>query len=112
MAGVGHEDQFRPSSLSGGSRLGQATFAGTGGKEEDAPIPDARCDETEPLFTTGRAAPLLLRLHSYLGQILLCGLRLASIENFQHRQKCLDSAHGKRFDPQLDVIDAFLRVGS
>ena len=57
-------------------------------------------------------APLLLRLHSYLGQILLCGLRLASIENFQHRQKCLDSAHGKRFDPQLDVIDAFLRVGS
>ena len=33
----GHEDQFRPPSLSGGCRLGKATFAGTGGKEEDAP---------------------------------------------------------------------------
>ena len=46
---MGHDDQFRPPSLSGGCRLGKATFAGTGGKEEDAPIPDARCDETEPL---------------------------------------------------------------
>jgi hypothetical protein len=41
MAGKGHEDQFRPPSLSGGCRLGKATFAGTGGKEEDAPIPAA-----------------------------------------------------------------------
>ena len=34
---MGHEDQFRPSSLSGGCRLGKATFAGTTGKGEDAP---------------------------------------------------------------------------
>ena len=38
VAEMGHEDQFRPPSLSGGCRLGKATFAGTGGKEEDAPI--------------------------------------------------------------------------
>jgi len=38
MAEMGHEDQFRPPSLSGGCRLGKATFAGTGGKEEDAPM--------------------------------------------------------------------------
>jgi hypothetical protein len=35
-----HEDQFRPPSLSGGCRLGKATLAGMGGKEEDAPISD------------------------------------------------------------------------
>jgi hypothetical protein len=34
---MGHEDQFRPSSLSGGCRLGKETFVGMGGKEEDAP---------------------------------------------------------------------------
>ena len=34
---LGHEDQFRPPSLNGGCRLGKATFAGMGGKEEDAP---------------------------------------------------------------------------
>jgi len=33
-----HEDQFRPPSLNGGCRLGKATFAGMGGKEEDAPM--------------------------------------------------------------------------
>src|SRR5712692_8180055 len=35
----GHEDQFRPPSLSGRCRLGEATFAGMGDKEEGAPIP-------------------------------------------------------------------------
>ena len=34
---MGHQDQFRPPSLNGGCRLGKATFAGMGGKEEDAP---------------------------------------------------------------------------
>ena len=34
-----HEDQFRPPSLSGRCRLGEATFAGMGDKEEGAPIP-------------------------------------------------------------------------
>jgi hypothetical protein len=38
MAVEGLEDQFRPPSLSGWCRLGEATFAGMGGKEEDAPI--------------------------------------------------------------------------
>jgi hypothetical protein len=37
MAVVGHEDQFPPPSLSGRCRFGQGTFAGIGGKEEDAP---------------------------------------------------------------------------
>jgi hypothetical protein len=36
----GHEDQFRLPSLNGGCRLGEATFAGMGGKEEDALKPD------------------------------------------------------------------------
>jgi len=40
MTEKGHEDQFRPPSLNGGCRLGKATFAGMGGKEEDAPIAD------------------------------------------------------------------------
>jgi hypothetical protein len=39
---LGHEDQFPPPSLSGRCRLGEATFAGIGGKEEDAPIPAVR----------------------------------------------------------------------
>jgi hypothetical protein len=42
MAGSAHEDQFPPSSLSGRFWLGEATFAGTGGKEEDAPKPAVR----------------------------------------------------------------------
>jgi hypothetical protein len=42
MTQMGHEDQFRPPSLNGGYRLGKATFAGMGGKEEDAPIPVVR----------------------------------------------------------------------
>jgi hypothetical protein len=42
----GHEDQFRPSSLSGRCRLGEATFAGMGGKEEDAPKADIRRGST------------------------------------------------------------------
>jgi hypothetical protein len=43
-AGMGHEDQLRPPTLNGGCRLGKATFAGMGGKEEDAPIPAVRLD--------------------------------------------------------------------
>jgi hypothetical protein len=34
---LGHEDQFPPPSLSGRCRLGEATFTGMGGKEENAP---------------------------------------------------------------------------
>ena len=36
-SGVGHEERFPSPSLSGGCRLGKATFAGMGGKEKDAP---------------------------------------------------------------------------
>jgi len=36
MAGMGHEDQFPRPSLSGRCRLGEATFAAMGRKEEDA----------------------------------------------------------------------------
>jgi hypothetical protein len=42
---MGHEDQFRPPSLNGGCRLGKATFAGVGGKEEDAPFAGIRATE-------------------------------------------------------------------
>jgi hypothetical protein len=37
MTQMGHEDQFRPLSLSGGCRLGKETFAGTRGNGQDAP---------------------------------------------------------------------------
>jgi len=37
-----HEDQFRPPSLSFRCRLGEATFAGMGGNEEDAPKADMK----------------------------------------------------------------------
>src|SRR6516225_8859464 len=43
-----HEDQFRPPSLNGGCRLGKATFAGMGAKEEDAPLPAVRGTAMEP----------------------------------------------------------------
>ena len=72
-----------------------------------APTPDARCSETEPIFTTGRAALCFFACTRILVNSFYTALRLASIENFQHRQKCLDTADSKRFDPQLDVIDAF-----
>ena len=39
---LGHEERFPSPSLSGRCRLGEATFAGMGGKEEDAPVPDFR----------------------------------------------------------------------
>jgi hypothetical protein len=37
MTHLGHEDQFPRPSLSGRCRLGEATFAAMGRKEEDAP---------------------------------------------------------------------------
>ena len=39
---MGHEERFPSPSRSGRCRLGEATFAGMGGKEEDAPVPDFR----------------------------------------------------------------------
>jgi len=39
---MGHEDQFRPPSLNVGCLLRKKTFAGMGGKEEDAPFPAIR----------------------------------------------------------------------
>ena len=42
LAAEGHEGQFRPPSLSGRCRLDEATLAGMGDKEEDAPKPAIR----------------------------------------------------------------------
>jgi hypothetical protein len=49
---IGHQDAFRPPSLNGGCRLGKATFAGIGGKEEDAPIPAVRLTTPSRLKST------------------------------------------------------------
>jgi hypothetical protein len=46
---MGHEDQFRPPGLGGRCRVGEPTFAGSGAKEEDAPIPAVRGATIEPL---------------------------------------------------------------
>jgi hypothetical protein len=40
--GLGQEERFRPPSLSGRCRFGEATFAETRGNGRDAPIPDFR----------------------------------------------------------------------
>ena len=40
MAAEGHKERFPSHWLNGGCRLGKATFAEMGGKEEDAPSPD------------------------------------------------------------------------
>jgi hypothetical protein len=37
FSNIGHEDQFPSPPLNGDGRLDEATFAGMGGKEEDAP---------------------------------------------------------------------------
>jgi len=55
---LGHEDQFRPPSLNGGCRLGKATIAGIGGKEEDAPIPAVHGTAIEPPGSTDSAKSL------------------------------------------------------
>jgi len=59
---MGHEDQFRPPSLNGCCRLGKATFAGMGGKEEDAPIPVVRETTIEPQGSTLNRPSCLRRL--------------------------------------------------
>jgi hypothetical protein len=53
-AAMGHEDPFTRPRLNARCRLGEPTFAGMGGKEEDAPIPAAREAETEPRGSTQR----------------------------------------------------------
>jgi hypothetical protein len=47
-----HEDQFSPPRPNGRCRLGDATFAGMGSKEEHAPIPAVRAAPIEPLRST------------------------------------------------------------
>jgi len=47
-AAKGHKDQFPRPSLSGRCRLGEATFAAMGRKEEDAPIAVVRRTTIEP----------------------------------------------------------------
>ncbi len=48
MSGKVHEGQFLPRRLNARCRFGQGTLAGTGGKEEDAPIPAIRAIEIRP----------------------------------------------------------------
>src|SRR6266702_1389160 len=48
----GHEDQFRPPSLSGRCAFAEETFARTHRKEEDAPFPAVRGAAIEPLRST------------------------------------------------------------
>ena len=52
MSAMGHEERFPSPSLSGRCRLGEATFAGMGGKEEDAPKAVVRPGTIEPLEST------------------------------------------------------------
>jgi hypothetical protein len=68
MAEKGHEGQFPPPSLNDRCRLGEATFAGMGDDELNAPkaplavmlVPRAEIDpiETFAVDTTGRSMPL------------------------------------------------------
>jgi len=53
MTKKGHQDQFPPPRLSGRCRLGEATLAGMGDKEEGAPIPAVRI----PTDLTGQIDP-------------------------------------------------------
>jgi hypothetical protein len=68
MAEEGHEERFPSPSLSGRCRLGEATFAGMGGKEEDAPIPAFRGGTIEPPEST-------LNRHSCLRQPMVGSTR-------------------------------------
>src|SRR5947207_8631200 len=52
MTERGHEDQFPPPSLSGRCWFGEGTFAGMGGKEEDAPIPAIGLAAIKPSCST------------------------------------------------------------
>ena len=54
MTAMGHEERFPSPSLSGRCRLGEATFTGMGGKEEDAPLPDL------PVLAAERGSSTLL----------------------------------------------------
>src|SRR5438105_1205977 len=51
-AGMGHEKRFPSPGLSGRCRLREATFAGMGGKEEDAPFPVTRHTLVEGVKST------------------------------------------------------------
>ena len=53
MTPSGQEDQLPPPSLNERSRLGEATFAEMGGKEEHAPIPNIRGVSEHPRSCDG-----------------------------------------------------------
>ena len=55
---MGHEDQLPRPSLSDRCRLGEATFAAMGPKEEDAPIPAVRETAMEPRDSTLSGPPM------------------------------------------------------
>jgi len=52
MTGLGHEDQFPPPRSSGRCGFREGTFAGTRGKDKDAPIPAIRRTAIEPPMPT------------------------------------------------------------
>jgi hypothetical protein len=54
MSQKGHEDQFRPPSLNDRYQLGEATFAGMDGKEEDAGTAAIQHGRQEPVFMPSR----------------------------------------------------------
>jgi hypothetical protein len=65
---MGHEERFPSPSLSGRCRLGEATFAGMGGKEEDAPTAAIRTSTPGPPRSTqgcpsGSAARRFIVIH-------------------------------------------------
>src|ERR1700730_9087711 len=63
---LGHEDQFRPPTLNGGYRLGEATFAGTRGNGRRAPFRGAHPARS----SRRRASPLGRRGTATEGSVL------------------------------------------
>ena len=58
---MGHEDQFRPPSLNGRCRFGQATFTETHGNERAGPLPALRRDRDRAArFDPSSHSPVLL----------------------------------------------------
>jgi hypothetical protein len=85
VSDLGHEDQFPPPTLKGGCRLGEATFAGMGGKEEDAPISAVHRTAMEQLESTQGVILLPQRLSRITGDISGIGRGLLRYTEFGRR---------------------------
>ena len=71
---MGHEYQFPPANLSARCGFSKQTFAGMGGKEEDAPIPAVRLTMIDRLKST-KTGPWRKGMRLYL----------RSHQSFNHR---------------------------